>query len=228
VKNTLAISSALASLPTSARSSSRNQLFSKGEPNLSPVASGRAPGSFFESSEWSINTDKALARERVTRSTSLTRSSIRDGWRVVIGRPLRAFEKAQLNRATGRAIRPGTRSKALRGHGGRIGAGARLTGKDGTVERGMVAVSALRRCLIPVPTWNALQCYPDTHPDKQCGRKAGDKRTSRVQLAHPSGPAVATQLSQSGNASLRTHPRKGVSCGRTTRTEMLTLRIAGV
>lgn len=92
LKNSIAICPALLSLPTSARSSSRFQSFSMGKPNLSPVASGRAPGSFFESSQCSINTDKALARDRWMRSTSNPRSSTRDGWRVVIGRAFRAFK----------------------------------------------------------------------------------------------------------------------------------------
>lgn len=72
-------------------------------------------GLFFGSSQWLTNTDKALARGRVVRSTSNTRPSIRDGWRVVIGEPFRASGYRAGELRTGRNIRPETCSCSTNG-----------------------------------------------------------------------------------------------------------------
>jgi hypothetical protein len=197
MKNSVAIMPRLSSLPTSARSGSRIQAFTTGRPDtMSPVASTRAPGSFFESSQCSINTDKALARERVARSTSVTRSSIRDGWRVVIGRALRAFEMAQLHR-TGRDIRPGTCSQNICVNGERIGAGA-ANSRDGTVEAlgGPVRPYYQSRGFT-LAEWEAQRLYSAFLTPTRINSVAAmpvSVEQGRVQLAHPSGPTKCERI----------------------------------
>lgn len=98
---------------------------------------------------------------------------------------------------------------------------ALLNSKDGTVspaDRPEEDRASETSLVVGEPTRDS-QCFPHSQPDKQCGSNASESGSGRVQLAHPSGPASASDTTVQGDlASKHIHSQQWGECAHTVST----------